>query len=252
MLSLHFAVRHKVSRLAVLTALLGSAGATSANAGDMALADFIGFSRDARYFAFEEYGIADGSGSAYSSIYIIDLAEDRWAGGSPFHNEGIEDSQTLAETRGKAMEAARPRLAELAIDQPTQIAALAGDGMIGEANRMRFGFPMYNAPGATTGDFLLSLETFDLPETADCNDEAGTGRSGFAIALKDGDNTRELHRDIRLPQSRGCPQGYRLYAVVFPYGDSDIGHAVAIVASYPRGWEGPDRRFLAVPLAAGR
>jgi predicted secreted protein len=223
-----------------------------AAASDMALAEFIGFSDDARYFAFEEYGIADGSGSAYSSIYVIDLAEDRWAAGSPFHNEGIEDSQTLAETRAKARDAARPKLAELAIDKPPQIAALSGDGTIGEASTMHFGFPMYNAPGATSGDFLLTLETYDLPATADCNEDAGTGRSGFALTLKDGGATRELHRDIRLPQSRGCPEGYRLYAVVFPYGDGEIGHAVAIVASYPRGWEGPDRRFLAVPLAAGR
>ena len=250
MRALHSLVRHKMLRLAALTALLAPAGAVSATAGDMALADFIGFSDDARYFAFEEYGIADGSGSAYSWIYIVDLTEDRWAAGSPFHNEGLEDSQTLAETRAKAMDAARPKLADLAINKPPQIAALSGDGVIGDASTMRFGFPMLNAPGATSGDFLLRLETFDLPETADCNEQAGTGRMGFALTLKDGDATRELHRDNRLPQSRDCPEGYRLYAVVFPYGDSEIGHAVAIVAFYPRGWEGPDRRFLAVPLGA--
>jgi predicted secreted protein len=250
MLALHCEIRRKLWRLMVLVTLLTPAATVSATASDMALANFIGFSDDARYFAFEEYGIADGSGSAYSSIYIVDLAQDRWAAGSPFHNEGFEDSQTLAETRAKAMEAARPRLVELAIDKPPQIAALSGDGVIGEASTMRFGFPMYNAPGATSGDFLLQLATFDLPETADCKDEDGAGRSGFALTLKDGGASRELHRDSMLPQSRGCPQGYRLYAVVFPYGDSEVGHAVAIVSSYPRGWEGPDRRFLAVPLRA--
>lgn len=248
--ALRFDICRKLWQTVALAALLTPAGAISAAAGDMALADFIGFSHDARYFAFEEYGVADGSGSAYSSIYIVDLAQDRWAGGSPFHNEGFEDSQTLAETRAKAMDAARPKLAELAIDNPPQIAALSADGTIGEASTMRFGFPMYNAPGATTGDFLLKLETFDLPETTDCKDEDGSGRSGFALTLKDGTATRELHRDSRLPQSRGCPEGYRLYAVVFPYGDSEVGHAVAIVSAYPRGWEGPDRRFLAVPFGA--
>src|SRR5262245_14111400 len=104
----------------MLAAGLGSAwlAATApAAAGDFALADFIGFSADDRYFAFEEYGVADASGSAYSTIYVIDLAEDRWAPGSPFHDEGIEDSQTLAETRAKAMALAKPKLAELAIEQ---------------------------------------------------------------------------------------------------------------------------------------
>jgi predicted secreted protein len=231
-------------------AVLCVASPVTAAAGDMALADFIGFSTDDRYFAFEEYGVADGSGSAYSTIYVIDLAEDRWAAGSPFHDEGIEDSQTLAETRAKAIAAAKAKLAELAIEQPAQIAALSGDGVIGEADTMRFGFPMLNEPDATTGDFLLTLENFQLPETAECNDEAPAGHAGFALSLTGDGATRELHRDDRLPQSRGCPQAYRLFAVVFPYGDSVVEHAVAIVASYPRGFEGPDRRFLAVPLQA--
>ena len=43
-------------------------------AGDRAVIDFIGYSADSRYFAFEEFGIQDGSGFPYSSIYIIDLA----------------------------------------------------------------------------------------------------------------------------------------------------------------------------------
>jgi predicted secreted protein len=239
-------------RLSTAAASVLSLLAWPAAAGDMALADFIGFSADYRYFAFEEYGVADGSGSAYSTIYVIDLAEDRWAEGSPFHNEGVEDSQTLAETRGKAMAAAKAKLAELAIEQPAQIAALSGDGVIGEASTMRFGFPMLNEPGATTGDYMLELESFELPETAECNEEAPAGPSGYALSLKGDGATRELHRDIRLPQSRGCPSGYRLYAVVFPYGDSVVEHAVAIVSSYPRGFEGPDRRFLAVPLGMKR
>jgi predicted secreted protein len=248
--TLRHALRANVTLPAVAAALLVASEPMPAAAGDMALAHFIGFSSDARYFAFEEYGIADGSDSAYSSIYIIDLAEDRWTAGSPFRNTGVEDSQTLAQTRAKAMEAARPSLVELAIDEPAQIAALSGDGVMGEASTMRFGFPMYNAPGSTTGDYRLTLETFKLPETAECNDEVGTGRLGFALVLKDGGTIRELHRDSKLPQSRGCPEGYRLYAVVFPYGDSAIGHAAVIVSSYPRGFEGPDRRFLAVPLGA--
>jgi predicted secreted protein len=239
----------------ILAAGLASAwlaAAAPAAAGDFALADFIGFSADDRYFAFEEYGVADASGSAYSTIYVINLAEDRWAPGSPFHDEGIEDSQTLAETRAKAMALAKPKLAELAIAQPAQIAALSGDGVIGEASTMRFGFPMHHEPGATTGDYVLTLESFELPETAECNEEVPAGHSGYALSLKADGVTRELHRDTSLPLSRGCPSGYRLYAVVFPYGDSVVEHAVAIVSSYPRGFEGPDRRFLAVPLGAKR
>ena len=73
------AVKGATALLAVSLAV-----ATPALAGDRALIDFIGFSADARYLAFEEFGVQDGSGFPYSNIYILDLPADKWAGGSPF------------------------------------------------------------------------------------------------------------------------------------------------------------------------
>ena len=52
--------------------------ATPAFAGDRALVDIIGYSENANYFAFEEFGIQDGSGFAYSNIYVVDLETDSW------------------------------------------------------------------------------------------------------------------------------------------------------------------------------
>ena len=57
----------------------------------------------------------------------------------------------------------------------------------------------------------------------------------------------ELHKDgDTLPKSRRCPQDYRLYAVVAPF--EQFRPRVAIISSYPFGFEGVDRRFLAVPI----
>ncbi len=52
----------------------------SALAGDYAHFHFIGFSRDAKYLAFEEYGFNDDvdDDSAYSKIYIVNVRENRW------------------------------------------------------------------------------------------------------------------------------------------------------------------------------
>ena len=50
-------------------------------AGDRALIDLIGYSEDGRIFAFEEFGIQDGSGFPYSNIYVVDLPADKWAYG---------------------------------------------------------------------------------------------------------------------------------------------------------------------------
>ena len=54
-----------------------------AAANDQALIDFVGYSGDFRYFAFEEYGTLDGSSSAYSNIHILDLWADKEMPGSP-------------------------------------------------------------------------------------------------------------------------------------------------------------------------
>ena len=42
---------------------------------------------------------------------------------------------------------------------------------------------------------------------------------------------------------------YRIYAVVMPADFGGLQNAgVAIISTYPFGFEGPDRRFIAVPL----
>jgi fructose-bisphosphate aldolase class II len=51
--------------------------------GDRALIDLIGYSHDLRYLAFEEYGVSDGIGVAYSNIYIVDLSNGAFAGWRP-------------------------------------------------------------------------------------------------------------------------------------------------------------------------
>jgi len=52
----------------------------AADASDRAI---IGFSKDGSHFAFEEYGMQDGSGFPYADIYIINLKTDKWVKGSP-------------------------------------------------------------------------------------------------------------------------------------------------------------------------
>lgn len=77
----------------------------------------------------------------------------------------------------------------------------------------------------------------------------GKAGLGFALFLSWECNRKEIYRDKGpLPQWRGCPLAYRLHAAVYPFEGAGIKHTVAIVSSYPFGFEGPDRRFLAVPV----
>lgn len=238
-----------LSLVLALLAWLPPSGA--ALAGDAALIDFLGYSKDRDHFAFEEYGIQDGSGLAYSSIYIVELSTDRWVKGTPYRVQAPESDpdKPLTTVRGEARLRAQADLDALEISEPARILALIGDGAVdADAHLLRFADPVCCGAGAISDDIqTLRLETFESDTAFDCMGLVGQKGLGYALTLSAGGAERELHRDKgRLPLSRGCPMDYRLYAVVDAFDTG--GRHVAIVSTHPFGFEGPDRRFLAVPL----
>lgn len=239
-----------VGRLCSLAVTAFCLSPLPAMAGDRALISFIGYSTDLRYLAYEEYGETDGVGLAYSGISVIDLTTGDFAGGSPFFKEADETTQQpLSEIRAAAAAAAKATLDSFGVTTPVEIEALSGDGVIGPATEMRFGLPIYGLePGATQGDYTLSLQTFDLPKSEACDAQIGRPAQGFALSLSGDGPARELHRDTVLPAWRGCPVGYRLYAMVSPHEGSGLSAGAAIIAAYPFDFEGPSRRFLVVPI----
>ncbi len=230
---------------------LGLFLAGAAQAGDRAQLSAIGYSPDARHFAFEEYGIQEGSGFPYSTIYVVDLAEDEWVSGSPFHIVLQDEGDRLPDlrtARQEAAEAASSMLERLDIGSPAQIVALIGDGALDDdGHSLEFGAPHY-MPGEVTGRYELSLDTFDAQSPQPCEDYLGESAKGFTLTLEGEDGTREVFRDETLPDSRGCPLDYRLFGVFSPLNMGGLSGAVVMVSSYPFGFEGPDRRFIAIPL----
>ncbi len=220
-------------------------------AGDRALLHPIGFSPDGRYFAFEEFGVQDGSGFAYSNIYIIDLPADAWVSGTPIRMKGddAEWDRPLAEIRAEAHEQADPQLSALEIVQPAEILVLLGDGVRDDGKTMGFSYPGWGPPGTTEGDeFALQLSTFPIDSSEDCETFLGQQALGFRLVYEAEGQSRTVHEDEgSIPASRGCTTDYRLYAVLSPFHST--GPDVAIISSYPFGFEGPDRRFIAVPLS---
>ena len=97
-------------------------------AGDAALADFIGFSEDGQTFAFEEYGIQDGSGFAYSTIYR-GRPHRRQMGrrfALPHPGSRGEGDRPLATVRADARALATATLDTLAIATPAETLWLDG------------------------------------------------------------------------------------------------------------------------------
>lgn len=230
-----------------VTALLGFslALAMPAWAGDRAQLSVIGFSEDGRYFAFEEYGVQDGSGFPFSNTFIIDLPADKWVQGTPVRMLHQDETVSIGELRRLAAEDAAGRLEKLGINYPGSIIAMNGDGEPGALlNSLHFGTPGYGL-SEPQSDHLLELEAYDLPSGEDCA-VIDNKTKGFALTL-DGE---DLIRDAgKIPKSRGCAMDYRIYAVVMPADFGGLQNAgVAIISTYPFGFEGPDRRFIAVPL----
>jgi len=238
------------ARLAASLLVLSAAPAL---AGDAANFDPIGFSEDGRYFGYEEYGIQDGSGFPYDNIYVVDLIADKWVG-KPVRVRLDDETAGLAAARQQAMEQARSMLDKAALTTPAQILLLNADGEVG-ANGVEVNFGMFgNGLDEVRDTFRLSLSTFESTSTEPCASYGMDGPvKGFALTLDSSasaGNGAEIHRDEAVPASRGCVSDYRIHAVIapFPAGVS-ASPMVGVISVYSLGFEGPDRRFVTIPIA---
>jgi predicted secreted protein len=224
--------------------------ASPALAGDAAQFNPLGFSEDGRYFAFEEYGIQDGSGFPFANITILDTAADKWVAGSPFRIRLEEDAASLAEARDAARTQAEPHFDSLSIATPPLTVALNGDGEpAGDGSLLSFGKPGYGLD-ALQDPATLTLTT-TLPEyTGPCTTDYGLDPPvGYVLTLEASEGATDLHADTNVPASRGCTVAYRLYGVFAPLDWAYKALTpVAVLSVYTHGFEGPDRRFLAVPV----
>jgi predicted secreted protein len=228
--------------------------ALPAMAADRALINMIGYSEDGNYFAFEQFGIQDGSGFAYSEVFVVDLANDKWTAGTPFQVQAEDEERSLAEVRLEALGKAQGALDTYRIGVPVEILVMIGEGEYSTDTGMRvhWSTPACCGAGATQADaqsLVLELRHATSPEDY-CQD---FNAFGYNLYYQDKFGVRELHMDGDvLPKSRGCTLDYKIHSVVAPYGEyygiNFTARRVAIIASYPFGFEGVDRRFLAVPI----
>jgi len=235
----------------LIAALLGSfiLGLLPAFAGDIATLDVIGYSEDGRYFAFEEYGVQDGSGFAYSHIIVVDVAEDRWVLGTPIDVQADQDNASLYDVRTEARAMAQPRLESLGIYWAADVLAYIGSGALDtDGLTLNFGVPPLLGSTQSIIRHTLSLEIFKASSAAPCMDWFGEIGMGYSLRLIQDDGSTLIHADDVLPRSRGCPVTYKITGVFAPLQATDLKHAVAVISVYPRGFEGPDRRFIAVPI----
>lgn len=240
--------------LALLAALL--IGSAPAFAADGAAFNPIGYSPDSRYFAFEQYGVQDGSGFPYWDVFVIDLKSNEWVKGSPYRALVESEEAKPAAARDQARSAAAASLKALDITQPAElIAANPATEAVPERERLTFD-RWYESLGARSTEksqlgvrFELAVEKIPLPRPAKCPE--GDGDSfGVRVILKDlqTGTSRAIHEDKTIPESRNCPAAYDVAAVVAQTGFPVTDRLVAVIGVYARGFEGLNHRFIAVPF----
>lgn len=230
--------------------------AAPALAADGAALNVLGYSPDSRYFAFEQYGVQDGSGFPYWDIFILDTRSNEWVKGSPVRALVESEEARPSAARDKAMAQAAPLLKERAITEPAEILA-ANPATEVVADRASLSFDRWYMPmGASPGPgaspgirHTLKTEAIPLPHAQGCSADMGEN-FGYRLTLTDNQTgkSRTLHEDKAIPASRNCPFGYDVSAVVAQSGFPVTDRLVAIIGVYSQGFEGANHRFIAVPF----
>lgn len=215
-----------------------------AYAGDFAEREILGFNQDGTRFGFIEYGRQDGSGFPYANIYVIDTATDTWTDGSPFRVMLEDETATVGQARQQATEAAAGSILQLT-EPGTIVASNRPLEIVAEPMRIVAQPRFFQVSSPDLVEYRISTEPLLGPDYCQ-----GFGQTrGFTLSQmfeQAGEATRILHEDTALPESRGCPLGYRFADLItyFPEGGEPV---IAILILMERvGFEGPDGRFLAV------
>lgn len=231
----------------LISVVLAAILTTSASAGDFADREIIGFSQNGSVFAFEEYGVQDGSGFPYSNIYIVDTANDRWINGSPFRVRIDDETAGIEEARNQARQQA-----DNALNGIYHKGLLAASNPHTEVSPDPYRIvarPRSYIPSGLP-NLELKLDVYEVFGQDYCS--LGGALKAFRLLLisqTDGIATRLIHDDGNsVPKSRNCPLDYQFADIITYHPDAGGMVAIALVRVWSLGFEGPDGRYIAIPF----
>lgn len=221
-------------------------------AGDFAKLNFIGFSLDGKYLAFEEYGTQDGSGFPYSNVFIIDVVKNSYA--APSVTKRIDDESASEETvraMTKKLSAANLRKFKIVAGNTGNlvVARLLTDldaeemGSGGENKDQTVRFVEERSSNYAGNNYELVLKTSSV-KLKRCDYDTDNPILKLQLGLKhEGDSPMEkiLQTDTTVPENRGCPNDYSIQNVYLYKNNIAV-----FVNIYTMGFEGPDMRYLVV------
>ena len=219
----------------------------SLKAGDFAEREIHGFSVDGQLFAFEEYGVQDGSGFPYSNIYVIDTESDEWTAGSPFRVLLNDENKTIHDAREQARMLAGPVMKSF--ENRGTVVATNRATELGSDNKRMVANPRVVVP-AIDETVEFRLQTYELPASETCAPFGPSiGYRLLKIATHPDQKTRVIHEDKSVPKSRNCPLDYQLADLVTYFPEQGSPKAAVLILVRSVGFEGPDGRYLATVTA---
>ncbi|TJU93732.1 MAG: DUF2259 domain-containing protein [Mesorhizobium sp.] len=217
-----------------------------ARAGDVAELEILGFTKDGGVFAFEEYGVQDGSGFPYANRYYIDTNDDSFLKGTPIRVRLDDETATIEAARLQARQKGEAIISQAELSANRGITA--GFNSVTELSADPHRMVVNPRPIFSPVDQPLEfrLDVLGMNNTEGCESQGEiNGFRLLRVEARDGGTTKLLHEDKSIPKSRGCPNGYSIGAVQTFSMDSLSAYAV-VIAVRQYGFEGPDYRWIAV------
>jgi predicted secreted protein len=177
------------------------------------------------------------------------VEQDAWAPDTPIRVLLKQDQADLAAAREKAAGQAAPILQKLALKHPGHLLASNPPAEMGADPHRVTVNPRYELRGAFEPQ-TFQLSDLPLPAPEICKGLIDEPMLGFRLqSQKSGAAPVTLHQDTSIPESRGCPLGYAISDII-AFRRPDQREVLAVLISVSQfGFEGPDRRFLAVTRA---
>lgn len=221
-------------------------------AGDYATLNFIGFSKDGKYLAFEEYGTQDGSGFPYANVYFVDTVKNSYAA-APVKVRLDDEARTEAQARTRAKVGAAANLRKFRIvDGNTGslvVARLLTDLSLTDAplkpaagQMQSLNFTDYRNSNYFENEYNLTLAPSEVKDKQ-CASYTEQTVYKFDLTLRDvrKETKKILQKDSALPAGRNCPLDYSVQSVYL------YKNKIAVFLNvFSLGFEGPDMRFLVV------
>jgi predicted secreted protein len=221
---------------------------TAAKAGDFAQFRSLGFSKDGSVFAFEQFGIQDGSGFPYAERYFIHTKTDTFVKPSPFKIRLDDENASMSDARDIVANASAALMAQYDIGAVPAIIAAFNPSTEVSSNGSQLSYQPFAYEPNSNDPYQLMLKTYPLPAKGICADMQDQA-IGFELQLKTASDALPvtLHQDATVPKSRYCPVDYRVGGVLIydNFGQKSIHVALVLVKSL--GFEGPDGRWIAIP-----